>query len=121
MIIERHNFSRLPLRVTGNVQVAEVSGHVLWKLRDNGGSLSLTHIEAMVLKAEGGGEVHVIADAPLYHAVREELERVARSLSNRSRNEDAPIPMSDKPYDSKAPGDLDNAMTEGAQNQSPTT
>ncbi len=119
MITEHHRFSRLPLRVTGNVQVAEVSGHVLWKLADNGGSLRLVHIDAMVLDAEGGGQVHVIADAPLYHAVREELERVARSLSNRSRSEEAMPPMADAPYDSKAPGDLDNAVTEGAQQ--PTT
>lgn len=118
MITERHQFLHLPLRVS-KLQVASVSGWVIWHLKDNGGSIALAHITEMWLRTADGGEVHVLEDELLYPAVRVELEREAISLSNRSRTEDAPIPMSATPYKSAIRPDLDSAAVEGAQQ--PTT
>jgi hypothetical protein len=121
MITERHHFRGLPLRATGNIAVASVSGWVLWHLRDNGGSLQLAHITEMWLMDKDGGEVALLADQPLYQAVQEELERTARSLSNRSRSEEAPVPIAEAPFDPNDLGDLDSTQCEGAQQPSTAT
>ena len=116
MKAERHHFRDLPLRATGNIQVASVSGWVLWHLHDNGGSLQLANITEMWLMDKDGGEVVLLSDAPLFQAVRIELEAVARSLSNQK---DELPPMSPTPYKSAISPDLDSAAVEGAQQ--PTT
>lgn len=108
---EHHEFRELPLKVSGGTVVARVSGTALWKRKEDG---TVILVRDLYLEGEDNSLVEISNEDDLWCIVFQALRDYAKGLQlSRSDRGDVP-PLSATPYDHTAPGDLDNAMTEGA-------
>lgn len=106
---ERHTFRDLPINLGGEV-VFRISGECMWRVGDDG---TLLVCNDVMLKGENGALVGVGDYGSALDLVYAALEQDAKNYGARSSRGDE-LPLSSTPYNPKAPGDLDNAMTEGA-------
>lgn len=99
---ERHIFTSLPIRVAGRSVVARLCGECTL-VRHN----DTVVLRELKLKAEDDALIEIDSREPIWGFVSQELQK--------SVIEEALPPLAEEPYNPQSPGDLDNAMTEGAR------
>ena len=99
---ERHNFSNLPLRVSGRSVVARLRGECT--LIQHGDSVLMRDL---MLYAEDGGLIEIAPTELIWGLVFTELQKQVP--------ESPAPPIASESYNSKEPLDLDNVQIEGAR------